>query len=213
MFQGWWFFFSRVSEMRISPFWFCSLVGVYPQARHCSCPAPRHGTAPCCSVLGHPRGFSEFSSRTPTQHLREVSQFKGKENTRKLSSLKGPLWRSATARTLFSGADWIVCVSYHKWVKHTSRRCTVLLWGVFLFFSLSFFLCLPLILCNSRVRYSLTNVISILKLSSELKLAKGKEKRIYSVAVSFKLLYLLIGLSHAKHNFNNIESTGWKTEL
>lgn len=78
----------------------------------------------------------------------------------------------------------------------------------FFFFSLSFFLCLPLILCNSRVRYSLTNVISILKLSSELKLAKGKEKRIYSVAVSFKLLYLLIGLSHAKHNFNNIESTG-----
>lgn len=143
MFQGWWFFFfSRVSEMRISPFWFCSLVGVYPQARHCSCPTPRHGTAPCCSVLGHPRGFSEISSRTPTQHLREVSQFKGKENTRKLSSLKGPLWRSATAQTLFSGADWIVCVSYHKWVKHTSRRCTVLLWGVFLFFFI-IFLSLP----------------------------------------------------------------------
>lgn len=63
-------------------------------------------------------------------------------------------------------------------------------------------------LWNSCVRYSLTNIISVLKLSNELKLAKGKEKRIYSVPVSFKLLYLLIGLSHAKHNFNNMESTG-----
>lgn len=80
----------------------------------------------------------------------------------------------------------------------------------FFLFSLSFFLCLFFffVLWNSCVRYSLTNIISVFKLSNELKLAKGKEKRIYSVAVSFKLLYLLIGLSHAKHNFNNIESTG-----
>lgn len=61
--------------------------------------------------------------------------------------------------------------------------------------------------CKSCVRKSLTNIISILKLSNELKLAKEKGKRIYSIAVPFKLLYLLIVLSNAKCNFNNIEST------
>lgn len=60
--------------------------------------------------------------------------------------------------------------------------------------------------CKSCVRKFLTNIISILKLSNELKLAKEKGKRIYSIAVPFKLLYLLIVLSHAKCNFNNIES-------
>lgn len=71
----------------------------------------------------------------------------------------------------------------------------ILLLSFFFFFS-----------CKSCVRKSLTNIISILKLSNELKLAKEKGKRIYSIAVPFKLLYLLIVLSHAKCNFNNIES-------
>lgn len=61
--------------------------------------------------------------------------------------------------------------------------------------------------CKSCVSKSLTNIISILKLSNELKLAKEKKKRMYSIAVPFKLLYLLIVLSHTKCNFNNIEST------
>lgn len=80
-------------------------------------------------------------------------------------------------------------------------------WSFFIFF---IFLSLPSFFffkCNSCVRKSLTNIISVLKLSNELKLAKEKGKRICSIAVSFKLLYLLIVLSHAKCNFNNIEST------
>lgn len=73
------------------------------------------------------------------------------------------------------------------------------------------FLSLPLFVClfywTSCVRNSLTDIISILKLSNELKLAKEKGERIYSLAVSFKLLYVLIVLFHAKCNFNDIEST------